>query len=467
MVNDSSSSSSSRERSVIVPSSSSSSSLPQPPTIQLEDIYDSPERTRKTYTLGSHRISVEDGEEGDLGGTGRGKDRKGKGKQVEVHEEGEEGSEEEEEVIDEAAEERKIQENLAKWSKADSKRRASIRRSQHEFVTPTILPGGAPPIPSLPSPTALIRRTSTMIRNKTGRRSRGTTEGDGVMELESSTGSNGTERRSRKGRRKDSNVLERGRDGFVSPDSVLELPLVEGETPPLSPTYDDAARTSNASGSRFIEGFDDDDDNHSTRSSISILNRNQNPFSPPITPVKDPFSDSHSSSTAAAAGTTIYPDSTPRATSHLASRPSQSMSDGRPSIDSFESSTSSNATFSDRTRGGGRGGGKMLVDQSSMGETRYDSYDPTHPTSPPQIDSPPLKGVEGSRFRESSMASSPLVATPKVRRITEEDEENEEVRNTVGLLDWLLCGCWRPRGRDSRGERGGFEEQQGRTNPME
>lgn len=45
-----------------------------------------------------------------MGGTGRGKDRKGKGKQVEVHEEGEEGSEEEEEVIDEAAEERKIQE---------------------------------------------------------------------------------------------------------------------------------------------------------------------------------------------------------------------------------------------------------------------------------------------------------------------------------------------------------------------
>ncbi|KWU45999.1 hypothetical protein RHOSPDRAFT_32480 [Rhodotorula sp. JG-1b] len=65
---------------------------------------------------------------------------------------------------DEEAEERRIQENLAKWSKADAERRAALRRSSR-LGSSTVVP--PPPIPGASD---LIRRTSTLLRSASQRR---------------------------------------------------------------------------------------------------------------------------------------------------------------------------------------------------------------------------------------------------------------------------------------------------------
>ncbi|GAA5876624.1 hypothetical protein JCM3774_006005 [Rhodotorula dairenensis] len=63
---------------------------------------------------------------------------------------------------DDEAEERRIQENLAKWSKADSERRAALRRRHGQS---TIVPP-----PAIPGASDLIRRTSTLLRTASQRR---------------------------------------------------------------------------------------------------------------------------------------------------------------------------------------------------------------------------------------------------------------------------------------------------------
>ncbi|GAA5967017.1 hypothetical protein JCM3765_003681 [Sporobolomyces pararoseus] len=456
--------------SVIIPITTSSSSSASSPTneqrpqhlreIQLEELYDSPERTRR-----GNSINVEDEEEVEEGDLASGYSRKGKAKfkQNEILQE----EEEEDEQQDEEAEERKIIENLAKWSQQDRKRRASIRR-QSQFVTPSL---NLPSPPPVPSPSSIIRRTSTIIRKKTiSRRSEGE-EQEGVMELRTSTRSTTT----RKGMRKSSVVIEQGRDGFVSPDSVLELPLFEGETPPISPRQSTnepivlpSNRTStstNDSGSRFIEDLSPIPSSSSssvssspTKSIPSSLHQHQNnPFSPPKTPTKNPFSDST---------TTIDLDSTPTTTT-TSMKPTQMISArnyktrGRgESIDSFRSlSSSATATM---------GGPPTSIeendyrDRDRIGTNQFDypvESDYYHSERPFFRDEQQLSTTSSPRiFPETSH-------TTKSRQ-EEQEEENEEVRNSVGLLDWLLCGCWRPRGWESGGDvRDG--EQQGRTNPME
>ncbi|GAA5961701.1 hypothetical protein JCM8115_004739 [Rhodotorula mucilaginosa] len=66
---------------------------------------------------------------------------------------------------DEEAEERRIQENLAKWSKADAERRAALRRSSRLGSSTVVVP--PPPIPGASD---LIRRTSTLLRSASQRR---------------------------------------------------------------------------------------------------------------------------------------------------------------------------------------------------------------------------------------------------------------------------------------------------------
>lgn len=359
---------------------------------------------------------------------------------------------------------------MAKWSLQDRKRRASIRR-QSQFVTPTL--NLASPLPPVPSPTSLMRRTSTMIRKKTTNKRRTQEEeegereeggGGGVIELSSSKG-----RTSRKGLRKSSIVLEQGRDGFVSPDSLLELPLVgEGETPPVSPRESTnksitGARTStsstttNSSRSRFIEDLPLPSSPTKSISSSSFVNRNHNnPFSPPTTPTKNPFSDSTTTTT-----TTIDLDSTPKQTETLSARNTYPTS--RESTDSFKSvSSSDTATIGGGTERGERGELRTSIDENDYRdrdrvETNqfdyhingdYHSQRPFFQDEQPTMTSPPR-----------------LFSTTHARIRRQEEEENEEVRNSVGLLDWLLCGCWRPRGWESGVNRDG--EQQGRTNPME
>lgn len=366
---------------------------------------------------------------------------------------------EEEDEVDPEIEERRIRENLAKWSQADRKRRASIRR-QSQFVTPTINLPNPPPVPSA---SALIRRTSTMVRKRTMGRglsssSRGAQEeenpevrgGKGVIELRSSTGSS-----SRKELRKHSVVLERGRDGFVSPDSALGIPLVregeEDESPPVSPRLasevtsqmvptrtSTSTNDSRTSGSRFIEDLPLPSPTRLT---------NQNPFSSPPaqlpnTPTKNPFSDST---------TTVDLDATPTANSRKV------MSGRGESMESLRSISSSNdtATIGDTER-----------------RTSRDEHDPRDALAP-QSKAEPLSEQYHDHFaaptlyQHEPLPTSPPLVVPPYKNPNRIDRElqNEEVQHTVGLLDWLLCGCWRPRGWDSNLRDG--QQQQGRTNPME
>ncbi|GAA5991683.1 hypothetical protein JCM10908_001090 [Rhodotorula pacifica] len=70
----------------------------------------------------------------------------------------------EETAADDEAEERRIQENLAKWSKADAERRAALRRSSRLAQTTVVPP------PAIPGASNLIRRTSTILRTASQRR---------------------------------------------------------------------------------------------------------------------------------------------------------------------------------------------------------------------------------------------------------------------------------------------------------
>ena len=47
--------------------------------------------------------------------------------------------------------------------------------------------------------------------------------------------------------------------------------------------------------------------------------------------------------------------------------------------------------------------------------------------------------------------------------LSDQDEEEQDDVGGIGLLDWLLCGCWRNLGDGEEGDR----EQRGRTNPNE
>ncbi|BGP18588.1 hypothetical protein JCM10213v2_006654 [Rhodosporidiobolus nylandii] len=78
--------------------------------------------------------------------------------------------------------------------------------------------------------------------------------------------------------------------------------------------------------------------------------------------------------------------------------------------------------------------------------------EPSFPLSP----SPPLS-PGARRRRPFTAASSPSFDDPL------HYPRGNESGTQIGLLDWLLCGCFRAGG----GQRDGGVEQQGRTNPME
>lgn len=301
-------------------------------------------------------------------------------------------------------------------------------------------------------------RKNTLTRK--GRRSKGNSfEGTGnddeedgrVIELRSSTGSGASRlSMSRKGRRKESLVLDQGRDGVVHPDSVFELPSrtfgsQAEDTPPISPSLPlvSSPTTSNpfspvtspsrpttlrtesrisTSGSRFIEDLAPIPTESSPRSSTSTT---RNPFSPPITPTKNPFSD-HSRLDS------IDQDSTPRPQFHT--RPSSST------VQSYQSQSTI-------------GNGKQL--EPSIADYEEDGR-PSGPLAG-QSEEPPY-------FREPIMSPT-NVRSPRNRVQEDEDEGEEEgEKNEVGIFDWLLCGCFRT--RESRPDEDGWE-QQGRTNPNE
>ncbi|GAA5939577.1 uncharacterized protein JCM15063_006223 [Sporobolomyces koalae] len=433
--------------------------------IPIEPLYDSPERSKRTLSYDND----DDGQEhsGDLGSmnydqTQRTRVDKGKGKakqqEVEQHQV---------EELDEEAEERRVQENLAKWSKAESKRRASMRKNQMEFVIPTL---PTAPLPPVPSASTIVRRTSTMIRNKSiSRKNRRSNAGrdyeqdGGGFELRASTSS--SPQASRRERRRESIKLDSGKDEPATTttafyDDVPPVPPLPSSPPPIpSPTSNESSRvsiTSNNTGSRFTEDLP----LASPRSSTSTT---RNPFSPPITPIKNPFSDSELD-TRTSTSTNSELDSTPRASRrrHESTTRSSSVSSG--SILSVESQSSTTSTL---TAGGydQRGTRPRELSLSPPIDIDDDQNDATSPNAyEPRL-------VDPFAYDSRPTASMSIPTPDQQRRLDVTDAGpcggNRPVRNTVGLLDWLLCGCWRQKGWDSVDHEDRFEEQQGRTNPME
>ncbi|GAA6060846.1 hypothetical protein JCM10212_005264 [Sporobolomyces blumeae] len=504
--------------------------------------------------LGSRRRRVEDdaasGADPVETGHRRSTSRKGKGRQVDLIESDEDGQDDE----DPEAEERKIRENLAKWSKADSNRRASMRR-RSQFVTPTF-----PTPPPVPSASTIIRRTSTMIRRKSQSRRQGKNrkgsgdlrgsiddvELDGGQTFEAHADDAYSQR---KARRKDSVVLEAGRDGPRPPSPPPPLPTgsasFDGRPESITGLARDAdpddgpssaiqtvdARTSVLSnGSRFIEDLpispppfpqphrprsrasldrEGASSASSTRSSASTVR--SNPFaSPPVTPVKNPFLD----------GTTpireptsfLDEDETPKGKDRQSrSNPDVELS-GREG--GSREGSPSRARSTSRDSAHSASSSYLMRPTSSVASTRSrDDKDTSRPrpvrplavrtdsaSTVSTVTSPtfePLSASDSNRAPSSlaygphsiSMRSSTSLYDPPLRpqydprrRMAGELEGRDEneiedapVRNTVGILDWLLCGCFRLQGWDEddgrgggrSGSRAGVEQQSGRTNPME
>ncbi|GAA5914678.1 hypothetical protein JCM5296_001977 [Sporobolomyces johnsonii] len=410
--------------------------------------------------------------------------------------------------VDEAAEERKVQENLARWSRAEQKRRASIRRSS-QFVTPSLPP--IPSAPPVPSASTIMRRTSTLVRKASrGRRRRkgasvvGLGLGDGE-ELELSGEIQGDGVAARRGRRKLSVKIAQGRDGSRERSSVVALSEV-GEAPPNELEVDDgdedtlptptastmttpnlfssvasstttAPAPSNASfvslsctTSRFVEDLPPPLSATSSRVSLQLQSGTPlSPTSPTAASRANPFSDAVVTSPPAppaphsppppppprpSSASEIEIDLTPRSSGARPpgprSRPSQQ------SVQTFASSTVAPSYYEwpDEPAARPLASAAAPAAGAGAGAGAYDSRT-SSPMSP--------------AFRSDGRLQMRRRAGDDGFEDDEEEEEEEEAP-TVGLLDWLLCGCFRPQGWDRPRGQGGaerYEQQEGRTNPME
>ncbi|GAA5945811.1 hypothetical protein JCM1841_000510 [Sporobolomyces salmonicolor] len=508
-------------------SSSSSSSLSSPRSRRppATDPYDLPRPTSSlpipnplSYASGGQETDFQD--EGDLGARAITKADKGKGRAQEPGErygkvergggdgpgpdDAEEGEGEGEgDEVDEAAEERKVQENLARWSRAEQKRRASIRRSS-QFVTPSLPP--LPSAPPVPSASTIMRRTSTLVRKASrGRRRRkgasvvGLGLGEGEQ-LELSGEMQGGGVAARRGRRKLSVKIAQGRDGSRERSSVVTLSEV-GEAPAndLDDGDEDALRTPTASTmptpnlpssvasstttaptpsnasfaslsrmtSRFVEDLPPSLSATSSRASLQLQSGGLSPTSPTAVAGRaNPFSDAVViPSPPGPHAPPQPPRPAPASELDLPARgvrpPAPRSSPSQQSVQTFASSTVAPSTWTATT------------------EPSYDAYDAYNETA--------TRPLAASAAYDSASPGSPAMRPhgghrqPLRRRSDDvgrdggsededEDEEEEEEPPTVGLLDWLLCGCFRPQGWDRpRGEGGAarYEQQEGRTNPME
>ncbi|GAA5961894.1 hypothetical protein JCM21900_006360 [Sporobolomyces salmonicolor] len=497
-------------------SSSSFSSLSSPRSRRppATDPYDLPRPTTSlpipnplSYASGGQETDFQD--EGDLGARAIPQAAKGKGRAQEPRERygkagrgggGRPGPEEAGEgegegvEVDEAAEERKVQENLARWSRAEQKRRASIRRSS-QFVTPSLPPLPSPP--PVPSAATLMRRTSTLVRKASrGRRRRkgasvvGLGLGDGE-ELELSGEMQGGGVAARRGRRKLSVKIAQGRDGSRERPSVVALAEV-GEAPAndLDDGDEDALRTPTASTmptpnlpssvassttpaltpsnasfaslsrmtSRFVEDLPPSLSATSSRVSLQLESGGLSPTSPRavVAGRANPFSDAVVIPPPPAPPAPPAPPHAPRPAPH--SRPSQQ------SVQTFASSTVAPSTWTATTEPSDDADHETAARPlAASAASAYDSASPGSPAMRPH-------GGRRQPLRRRSDEVGRGGAEDDDDDDDDADEEEEEEPPTVGLLDWLLCGCFRPQGWDRpRGEGGAarYEQQEGRTNPME
>lgn len=358
------------------------------------------------------------------------------------------------------------------------KKRADVRRSS-TLVYPSL--PSPPPIP-IPSASSIVRRTSTLIRAGTRRKASRDVGGLDAEEMElGRTGGSvppAVDVAGRRGRRKLSVVIGTGADGEGEGVGSLKRVGEEGEerdpaltptgpsqqlslrtptsatSPPLSNPFSPAgvstvslASTSTTTtrsaktASRFIE------DLPPLPISPPLDAPTSNPFGTPTTPTgggRLPFS---SRSPNPFADVIVTTPSTSSA-SHLSQPQSH-----RPGFSSRPSQQSFADTFA-----------------SSAPPSRRSSIAP--PSRSPSPSSGLSPGGLARRRRPSSTASTPtLRADEEYRRAagrrrdfaSDADRDEQRSRGKIGLLDWLMCGCWRVGGYDD--EEGA--EQQGRTNPNE
>ncbi|GAA6000603.1 uncharacterized protein JCM10292_000506 [Rhodotorula paludigena] len=357
----------------------------------------------------------------------------------------------EEAEVDEAAEERRIQENLARWSRADAQRRASLRRSTR-LVYPSM--PSAPPV-DLPSPTSLVRRTSHLLRAGSRRR-RGSNGLGGLEADEVELGGPA------------SPVASPTEGGFSGRRGWRKLSVKIDAGGEDSASGSAGAAASGAGGLARV-GEEPDDVDPARTPTTSPHAETDSLVTPVSARARDnPFSPSNASfvslvSTASErtvrTGSRFIEDLPPLP----ASPPSATSSPSKPrplSAQLVSTTPAASNPFVD-----------VIV--TSATPTRPDAVSRHSQQSVATFSAAggasatnPLRAPSPSGSFVSSTSSRPYSPTPMPtayygRRA--HADEGEEGEDRVGLLDWLLCGCFRT-GAGQRDER---VAQQGRTNPME
>lgn len=298
--------------------------------------------------------------------------------------------------------------NLAAWSRAESTRRAAVRK------TSTLVLPSAPP---LPSATTLARRSSALIRAGSKRLSRTNLPSEDIPLRDSSElVDHGIEPESRRALRKGSvrlNDREESRNRGEGMDKVVE----EEEDRPVTPTstkpFNNPLVPTLSTSSRFLEDL------------------------PPQSPTRPTTTQPHQ-----AKPTRLSLDTNASPEEDLTPSPTDSSN---PFSDGFELHNTPGAKMNgNKSRGGGFGVSTDSVDTIRAGGT-----------TGRERESEEVREYEGRGYvgREAYLASGR-------RRQQQEEEEVDDVGG-VGWLDWLLCGCFRA------GEGREGEEQAGRTNPNE
>ncbi|GAA5922058.1 hypothetical protein JCM3775_003478 [Rhodotorula graminis] len=385
---------------------------------------------------------------------------------------------------DEAAEERRIQQNLAKWSRADAKRRASLRRST-KLVMPSL------PSPPPLSPTSLVRRTSTLLRTGSRRRA-----GSGTVEASSLEAGDfelgGT----------DAMQLE---EGVAGRRARKKLSVQVGAAEGSATTLVDAGRPSGKGGLAQV-GEDDEAVRAGGPSRLPPDERLSLDNASLVTPTSthhpsNPFSPSNASfvslestatdRTARAASRFIedlpvLPSSTPSTPQGSPTKRSSMAPGSNPFLDVVVTSPTPTRPGALSLRTGSSHTLHTVNSNASTVHTPTTASFCAPAPPPPRTPSPAWSSNHSTPFsspglytpanarqrrpsprtsmpsmRAASPSSSAYGAQQEQRRrggdIGDDDEDD------IGWLDWLLCGCFRV----GDGQRDGRIEQQGRTNPME
>ncbi|ORY62723.1 hypothetical protein BCR35DRAFT_308961 [Leucosporidium creatinivorum] len=313
---------------------------------------------------------------------------------------------------EDAREEQRIAENLARWSKAESTRRKSLRNSS------TLVLRSAPP---LPSPSTLARRSSALIRAGSKRLSRIPTGRDSEEMALTSPVKKGESRRSQ---RRGSVKLE---DQNAEVGSAM--------LPPAAPNRME----------HLIEG---DEQSIVTTPPASIVS---NPFTSPPSSASARSTSFDTSSTIDARHHSLFIEDLPLQSPSLSPTKPKPSSLNTTSLGSTRSSLDSPSP-SPSPIGSTRNPSPMKENDSILSLESQDTIVPTGGTS---RDLGGGGGVRSSAEYEGRMYRG--IGEYATGEGGQEDEERNDERG-AGFLDWLLCGCFRSREGD---------EQAGRTNPNE